>query len=196
MAGRTVRQRTEADANDPLVIDSRSLTRQPGSSDVRTAEFPVPEKVGNDVAWVEPGALARLRILLESVLDGILVTADGVVGARGECVRCLEPLKWDQEISFRQFFTYPGVGDGAGDDEAEDVAEMHGDLMDVRPAFHDAVVLALPLTPLCRPDCAGLCAECGFKLADDPQHRHTKIDPRWSALAGLPEAGSQVKESD
>jgi len=47
----------------------------------------------------------------------------------------------------------------------------------------DAVVLSLPLTPLCRPDCAGLCAECGERLDDLPaDHSHTVIDPRWLAL--------------
>ena len=55
------------------------------------------------------------------------------------------------------------------------------------PTFRDAVVLALPLSPLCREDCPGLCAECGAKLADaGPGHGHSdKLDPRWGALAKL-----------
>ena len=49
----------------------------------------------------------------------------------------------------------------------------------------DAVVLALPNVPLCTPDCAGLCAECGGKWAElGPDHRHETIDPRWAALQG------------
>ena len=39
-------------------------------------------------------------------------------------------------------------------------------------------------TPLCRPDCAGLCADCGERLDDLPaDHTHEVIDPRWAGLA-------------
>ena len=51
--------------------------------------------------------------------------------------------------------------------------------------LHDAVVLALPLQPLCRDDCPGLCATCGARLADDPEHHHDKVDPRWAGLQDL-----------
>jgi uncharacterized protein len=48
------------------------------------------------------------------------------------------------------------------------------------------VVLALPFQPLCREDCPGLCAECGARLADDPDHAHDDaVDPRWAGLAAL-----------
>jgi uncharacterized protein len=46
-------------------------------------------------------------------------------------------------------------------------------------------VLALPLQPLCRDDCPGLCPDCGTRLADDPEHTHETADPRWAALQGL-----------
>ncbi len=64
---------------------------------------------------------------------------------------------------------------------------LDGDFLDLEPAFRDAVVLALPLSPLCRDDCPGLCAECGAKLADvGPEHGHgDKVDPRWGLLAKL-----------
>jgi uncharacterized protein len=48
----------------------------------------------------------------------------------------------------------------------------------------DALVLDLPLSPLCREDCRGLCAGCGIALDDLPDdHTHTTTDPRWAALA-------------
>jgi hypothetical protein len=60
-------------------------------------------------------------------------------------------------------------------------------LLDLEPAFRDAVVLALPMSPLCREDCPGLCAECGVPLADaGPGHRHDEtVAPRWAALKHL-----------
>jgi len=53
-------------------------------------------------------------------------------------------------------------------------------------------VLALPMSPLCREDCPGLCAECGARLADTgPDHRHdAAVDPRWAALQQLSEQGN------
>ena len=57
--------------------------------------------------------------------------------------------------------------------------------------LRDAVVLALPMQPVCREDCAGLCAECGVRLADDPDHRHEVTDIRWAALKDLnPQSGA------
>jgi uncharacterized protein len=75
--------------------------------------------------------------------------------------------------------------DASGEDDAE-TRVLVGDLLDLEPAFRDAVVLALPLSPLCRADCPGLCAQCGVRLADaGPSHVHDKLDPRWDTLRGL-----------
>ena len=68
---------------------------------------------------------------------------------------------------------------------------MNGDLIDLEPALRDAVVLALPLQPLCRDDCPGLCPECGARLADDPGHAHDAVDPRWAALRPGSRAGAR-----
>ncbi|CAM5587857.1 hypothetical protein SRIMM317S_03461 [Streptomyces rimosus subsp. rimosus] len=51
--------------------------------------------------------------------------------------------------------------------------------------LRDAVVLALPMQPVCRDDCPGLCSQCGERLADDPDHHHDAVDIRWAALQGL-----------
>ena len=58
----------------------------------------------------------------------------------------------------------------------------------------DPVVLGLPVAPLCRDDCPGLCSECGAHLADDPEHHHETSDPRWSALQAL--AGDAPSERE
>ena len=59
-----------------------------------------------------------------------------------------------------------------------------GDSIDLGPAVHDAVVLALPLAPLCRPDCPGPDPD-NFPVvtADEPLEK--PVDPRWAALAEL-----------
>ena len=74
------------------------------------------------------------------------------------------------------------------EDADEDALLMAGDLIDLEPVLRDAVVLALPASPLCSDDCAGLCSECGARLADaESGHNHETLDPRWAALAGLTE---------
>lgn len=49
----------------------------------------------------------------------------------------------------------------------------------------DAIIADLPFAPLCKPECPGLCPECGIRLADNPGHEHQNVDPRWASLAAL-----------
>ena len=68
----------------------------------------------------------------------------------------------------------------------DETSRLEDDMLDLEPLLRDAVVLALPFTPLCEDDCPGLCAECGARLADDPEHTHdAPIDPRWAGLTAL-----------
>ena len=168
----------------PLVVDAYELKRQPGSSLRRTVVVPVEDAMGNDVLKAKPNTQAEIELLLESVIDGILATGNAEFETEGLCVRCLDGIDRPENVTFRQFFTYPGVAVEEAEEESEDIVEITGNFLDLRPAFRDAVLLALPLTPTCRSDCPGLCPECGQRLADEPDHGHEKQDPRWSALSG------------
>jgi uncharacterized protein len=87
-------------------------------------------------------------------------------------------------VTFQELFLYDD--DQEPSEEDDEVSMLEGDLLDLEPLLRDAVVLALPFQPLCRDDCPGLCAECGARLADDPDHAHeAAIDPRWASLAPL-----------
>ena len=102
-------------------------------------------------------------------------------------MRCLDEVVDDVDVSLQELYVYPDrarVAAEDGDDE-EDVRELDGDLVDVEPALRDAVVPALPFQPLCRPDCPGLCSICGAHLAEDPDHTHELLDPRWSSLQSM-----------
>ncbi len=93
-------------------------------------------------------------------------------------------------------FSYPDADDRGrpvaepADDaeEDEDRLFVEDGLIGLEPVLRDAVVLALPMQPVCQEDCPGLCSECGARLADDPDHHHDAVDIRWAALQGL--AGS------
>jgi uncharacterized protein len=131
------------------------------------------------VAVVQPGSDLELALRFESVVEGVLVSGTASVTVTGECARCLDPVEWDQTVPLTELFLHePGP-------EEEGLPVLAGDLLDLEPVVRDAVVLALPLAPLCRSDCPGLCVECGARLADDPSHGHDRIDPRWAALTGL-----------
>ena len=118
-------------------------------------------------------------------MEGVLVSGEVTATVTGECSRCLEPVSEVLQVRLQELYAYEGKGAEAGDDEEEE-SRMEGDHLDLEPALRDAVVLALPLTPLCSEDCSGLCVDCGERLDDLPEdHAHDTTDPRWAALRGL-----------
>jgi uncharacterized protein len=167
----------------PLVLDTHELERRPGTMRTVSLRAPAPADLGNEVIEVPAGSDLELDLRLESVLDGILVTGTVRAVAVGECARCLEPLERQLEVDIQELFAYPGHEAEEGSDEETSLVE--DELIDLEPTVRDAVVIDLPLAPLCRDDCPGLCPECGALLAEDPHHQHDSIDARWAALQGL-----------
>jgi uncharacterized protein len=145
-------------------------------------EVAAPELLGLDMIGVVEGAPLVLTVRLESATEGVLATGSVTGELRGECGRCLDAFTDALDVDFVELFAYPNSATDATTDEDE-VARLKGDRLDLEPVVRDAVVLSLPLTPLCRPDCGGLCSECGERLDDLPAgHSHTQLDPRWAAL--------------
>lgn len=166
------------DLRSPLVLDIRELGRRPGAMKRVDRVAPAPPGLGLDIIGVPEGTEMQVHMRLESVVEGVLVSGSARVRLAGQCVRCLDDLERELEADFQELYVY----DGDPDDET---LRLDGDFLDVEPVLRDAVVLALPLQPVCRPDCPGLCPECGAHLADDPGHGHEVADPRWAALRGL-----------
>lgn len=166
------------------MLDTRELGRRPGSQRQVTRTVPAPTDLGIEVLHVPEGAPVELDLRLEAVMEGVLVTGTARAALEGECVRCLEPISDDTEVTFQELFVY--VEHQTPHDEDDDVSRLQDDLVDLEPVLRDAVVLALPFQPLCEDDCPGLCTECGARLADDPDHTHdAPVDPRWAGLAAL-----------
>jgi uncharacterized protein len=179
------KQQHRIDPRKPLVLDTRELGRRPGSMREVRLPVPAPERLGNDLIGVPPGGVIDLDLRLESVMEGVLVSGTATAPVVGECGRCLEPVSDMLTVDLQELYAYPeSTTDVTADDD--ETARMEGDHLDLEPALRDAVVLALPLTPLCREDCRGLCAACGERLDDLPaDHAHDGADPRWSALQDL-----------
>ena len=182
------------------VVDTRELIRRPGTMKELSWSVAAPELIGTDVIGIQVGQQVDMEVRLESVVEGVLATGTARARASGVCVRCLEEVEQDLEVSFQELFAYPeraahhakvaapGARKGSGKDTDTDEDEQYvldGDLMDLEEVVRDAVVTALPFQPVCRDDCPGLCSLCGARLADDPGHQHDVIDPRWSALSSL-----------
>ena len=167
------------DRRAPLVIDTRELGRRAGTMRRLARSVPAPGDLGVGMIGVPPGTVLGLDLRLEAVREGVLVSGMARAPLAGECARCLEPLTSTIEVEFQELFAYP---DEALDDD--DVARLEGDLLDLEPTLRDAVVLELPLAPVCRDDCPGLCVACGERLVDlPPGHRHETADGQWAALA-------------
>jgi uncharacterized protein len=141
--------------------------------------------LGLDLIGVPAGAPLALELRLESVTEGVLVTGTVRGPLTGQCGRCLDQFFAEFGVELCELFAYP---DSATEEttEEDEVRRLDGDLLDVEPVVRDAVVLDLPWTPLCRPDCGGLCPTCGQRMDDLPAgHAHEQIDPRWAALAAF-----------
>jgi uncharacterized protein len=178
------------DPRAPLVLDTRELGRRPGSQRRVDRTVSAPAGLGIEVLRVAEGSPVEIDLRLEAVMEGVLVTGSAKAGLDGECVRCLEPISDEIEVGFQELFVYDQGSHRGGaevaDPEDDETSRLEGDLLDLEPLLRDAVVLALPFQPLCEDDCPGLCAECGARLADDPDHAHeAAIDPRWAGLQQL-----------
>jgi len=171
------------DAAAPLVLDTRELGRRPGSMRAVNRAAITPHRIGLDLIAVPDGGGLSLELRMESVMEGVLITGTVSAEAVGECSRCLEPLREAVHVALTELYAYPNSATEATTDDDE-VRHVVHDLVDLTDAITDAVGLELPLQPLCSPDCPGLCAECGARLAVvGSQHGHETMDPRWAALS-------------
>ncbi|MGH3545271.1 MAG: YceD family protein, partial [Mycobacteriales bacterium] len=104
---------------------------------------------------------------------------------RGECSRCLEEITDEIVVEICELYAYPdSTTDQTAD--ADEVSRVQDERIDSEPAIRDAVLLAIPVIPLCREDCPGLCAGCGEHRDSLPaDHAHDQGDIRWAALSDL-----------
>jgi uncharacterized protein len=172
------------DPRNPLVFDTRDLGT--GAARTLSRTCPAPEHMAVEMARVPAGADLDLDVQLEGVAEGVLVTATVTAPLVGECARCLEPFTSATRVRFQELFTTEPeeATDSGQEDGAESYLLDESGLLDLEPALRDAVVLDLPLSPLCEASCQGLCVECGVRLADaEPGHGHDQGGgAMWAAL--------------
>ncbi len=160
----------------PFVVPVAALRRTVGASRPEVCRGTI-EGLGAVSVWMAEGEPVVADLTLTSYPGGIEVR--GVVSAPwvGECRRCGGAIGSSVRVEVRERFTPEG-----GTDLDEDAYPMTGDELDLEPMVRDAVMLELPLAPLCAPDCRGLCPRCGANWNLATCDCVPPGDPRWSAL--------------
>jgi uncharacterized protein len=176
---------TQRRSRSPLVINISRLGRRPGSMMTVHETVPSPMRIGVELVAIDEGAPLELDLRIQSVSEGALVTGTMSAPTTGECARCLTPITGYVEIDLTELFAYPDSTTEATT-EADEVGHVVDNSVDLEQPIVDAVGLALPFSPLCGPDCQGLCPDCGIQMSTaEPGHRHETIDPRWAKLSSM-----------
>ncbi len=110
--------------------------------------------------------------------DGIAVRGTIGVPWAGMCRRCLMPLTGVDSVAIDELYQKTVI-----DPDAFLIEEGQ---LDLNPLVRETALLALDDERLCRPDCAGLCPNCGIDRNVERCECNTEVtDPRWSALDSL-----------
>ena len=188
-------------ASQVFQFNTHELPRRAGEMKEYQLDLEILEAVGVPLVAVPAGDVIEVDMRLESVAEGILLSADIYAIAKGECIRCLDPVEITVERKIQELYRYEPTNDKGGkrkkhssrtdtfdeiDLDAVDELWLDGNEMNLEIPIRDAVVLDLPINPLCSEECLGLCPDCGEKWEKLPEdHAHEVIDARWAGLAGL-----------
>lgn len=187
-------RQSQASAANPWVINTREVGRRPGTMRTYQRTITAPAGFGLDVIGIPEGAPIEVDLRVESATEGVFVSGTAAAEVSGDCARCLDPFGYPLTVRFGELFAWPNSATEATTD-ADEVSRVVDDLVDTEEMIRDAVLLTLPLAPLCREDCRGLCPDCGDRWADlGPGHSHATMDARWAALQGklAPDADTGV----
>lgn len=164
-------------------FDLRSLRLKPG--DEQTVERVVelrPLELGGQAYVPEPAALP-VEVAVSRTLSGTLLELRLHTRIAGPCMRCLAPASLDIRVSAQE---YDDGGQAAREGLEDSTAYVADEILDLSQWAHDEVALAPPEQILCRPDCAGICPQCGKDFNVEPHsHETAGADPRWGALAEI-----------
>lgn len=160
-------------------IDVRDLLAKPGSATRSRVDEPL-EGLRTEVVEVPADAPVAGDLLLENVVEGIVVSGTISAGMSLTCARCLRRYSEPVEVRVRELFTID-----PDPDTDEYAYDADGGELDPEPMVRDAVGLAMPFAPLCRPDCKGLCERCGGDRNVGECGCGEVVDPRWAPLQDL-----------
>ena len=162
-------------------------------------DFPAPGGIGDSIVGVKEGEPIHVNGQFDSIIDGLIFTGTFTEPVTAVCARCDRDLSGDWSEQVTAFFPYEDADAGktknedveiiAGEEESGDTYPLidNGAFANIEPLLRDTFVSALPLNPLCKPDCKGLCPQCGLDLNESPEHVHEVTDLRFADLEALKE---------
>lgn len=137
-----------------------------------------------DLEFVGP---IRSEVTVHKLGESLSATGRSRGRLRMSCGRCLAPFEADLSADY-SFVLQKGRPRSLSGDEDETLVwiDDRGDQIDLGTEVKDYLLLEVPVKPLCREDCAGLCPVCGANLNEETCNCEVKpADPRWDALRGL-----------
>jgi len=162
------------------LIDVRSLIDRPGATRSLDRHVAVPADLADEL--VEIGPHVTVLAIIESVVDGLLVRGTVTAPAQVACARCLGEREDEVRADVVEMFSAP-VGEEGEVEPGYDIVDF---AIDLDTLIRDALATVMPVRPLCRPDCAGLCPVCGADRNVAPCGGHAEEqDQRWAALSEL-----------
>jgi uncharacterized protein len=174
---------------DPFEVSLRELRGSRGTRHVVRSSVLTEPLVADVDCRVPTGAEAVADLTLEAFDGGVAVTGTVSTTWEGECRRCLTAVDGEVSSAVRELFR-------RGGGEEEGTYRMGEDHLNLREMVLDSLFAALPLLPLCRPDCRGICPRCGTDLnIEQCACEEVEVDPRWSALNVLRSGEDPVGDS-
>ncbi len=149
---------------DPLIIDIPAELFAPAESSSYAGELSLPVfEFGPDEYRASKPFSWTVSI---TNVGGALLVAGSVAGeVVTSCSRCLEDATFSVDGEVEGYFLIEGEGEAPDDMEEDEFDVLPEDnKLDLEPLLRAAIYVELPLIPLCREDCAGLCATCGANL--------------------------------
>lgn len=158
------------------------------------------EEEKRDLEVVDAGPVGVVGSLTPAAPD-FLLHADLQYPQTVACNRCLKPVRQEIEATIdlvlvERLRKRERSAEEALEAEELGLVEVEDGQFDSRPLILEQVELGLPMKPLCREDCAGLCPQCGQDLNEGRCGcRREFVDPRWAALAKFKESKNGGSES-
>jgi uncharacterized protein len=161
-------------------FDLRKAKLRPGEELREALDVELPAFEFGGQRYVPVPETVEAALTITRAVTGTVFTLDFTARLHGPCYRCLGDAVLETRVHAREY-----QASDPDDDELR-TPYLVENRLELSAWARDAVALALPDKILCRPDCAGLCPECGKNLNDEPHtHEETSVDPRWAALEAL-----------
>lgn len=178
------------------VLDITALPTEANHERSYHLNLVAPDDLATVVMGVPEGSDIPVDITVRSLNDGVLFEADATVHVKSQCVRCLDPIEFENPVHVSEMFFTPeaiaAMREEHGEEGVEDLKVLESDIIELEPLLRDTIVPGFPFQPVCDPDCEGLCDVCGEKWRDLPEdHEHDLVDPRFAKLAGFFDKGEE-----